>query len=193
MTLAEELFAKRKEINRKNKARSQSMEREVARILGGRRVPMSGAGSMKGDCEIETEKVGRIYVECKYSAQSHKVSGPSIRLDYRWFDKMEKDALSMKAKFPVLIVQYGDIRFAKYVILREEIVHRYATDVDYITNAKTIDTGERNGLNLLKSEIDTHFSLHDYPVVLLHCIKGAFVIMHINVFKEIINDPDHEL
>lgn len=185
----DERVAAKRALTKQIRARSSEMERNVAKFLLGRRVPMSGAGYMKGDCEVETDKVGRIFIECKYSASRHTYKGPRIRLDYRWFDKMHGDAVKMKAKFAALVFRYHDVRFSNYVIISTDVLERYDTS-DKLTGAAIIDTGGHNGVTLFKSAIDTAFASHAraYNVAILQCIKGRYALMTLDLFKELIHD-----
>lgn len=187
---AEERTAALRANSKQIRARSAEMERDVAKFLQGRRIPMSGAGAYKGDCEVETEKVGRIYIECKYSASRFRDKGPRIRIDFRWFDKMERDTITMRANFPVLVIKYhGSGRLTSYVIMRTDVLERYAT-TDCITGAVTISAGDKSGIELFKQTIDTAFSTHSNQcaVALLECNRGLFVIMPIAAFKDLIHD-----
>ncbi len=180
--------------NNQSRRRSRQMELRIAKLLGGRRVPMSGAGQIKGDCQVITDKIGEIYIECKYSAGLHNKSEPRIRIDFRWFDKMAKDAAIMRSKFAALVFRYHDTRLSDYVIIPVEVFQKYADDpnVDRLDMLAVIDAGEKNGINMEKKMLDVAFAANPRGegLCMLHCIKGWFVIMDIQLFKEMINDSD---
>jgi hypothetical protein len=122
--LTSEIQLKRtvKEQNALNRARSKAMENRVAKVLGGRRVLMSGAAAAyKGDVEVRFDNYPSGYiVECKLSAQSKK-SEPYISLVFKWFPKMQEEAKNMGSKFSVLIVNFlGNTR--DYVFVRRDVV-----------------------------------------------------------------------
>lgn len=187
-TYAEERLAAYRAQSKEIRRRSAQMEREVAKFLLGRRVPMSGAGSMKGDCEIETDKIGRIFIECKYTAGQHKIHGPIMLIDFKWFDKMHKDAISMKARFAALVFKYHGSRLSQYVILSTDVLTRYDTE-DRLTGAIVINA-LKGSYNMIKSELDTALAAHEFrkDVVLFRCNRGEYAIMPITLFKEIIHD-----
>lgn len=186
-SFAEERLAAKRAVSKQIRQRSSAMERDVARYLIGRRVPMSGAGSMKGDCEVETDKIGRIFIECKYSASHHPLYGPRVRINFRWFDKMHRDAVSMKARFAALVIKYHDQRLSQYVILSTDVLTQY-DDPNRISDAVVIDAKDKSGIELFKSVVDA--ALVVKPVAILRCNRGDYVIMPIALFKEIIHgDP----
>lgn len=190
-TYAEERLAALRANSKRIRARSGQMERNVATFLLGRRVPMSGAGSMKGDCEVETDKIGRIFIECKYSAGTDNMGSPRIRIDFRWFDKMREDAVKMKARFAALVFQYHDVRFAKYVIISTDVLQKYDS-LERLVGAAVIDAGSKNGITLTKTMIDLAFAAHTrkLDVALLQCIKGSYILMTLSAFKEFIHGSD---
>lgn len=170
------------------RARSSQMERDVAKFLIGKRVPYSGAGALKGDCEVETEKVGKIFIECKYSAHRNEYKGPGIRIDFRWFDKIHRDAGIMRAKFGALVFKYHGGRFSSYVIISTDVLEKYATR-DYLTGAARINAGDKSGISLYKSMVDAAFVGHldKHEVAVLECNRGTYVFMPISLFKELIH------
>jgi hypothetical protein len=104
-----EVDNRRKEINRLNRQRAKAMEKRVARYLDGTQTPQSGAGSAKGDILIDfTNRPGKYMIECKLS-EVRKDNVPTMKLYKLWFDKMIKDAKSMRALFPVLVYHYHDV------------------------------------------------------------------------------------
>lgn len=129
LTSATQLKRTRRDQNALNRSRSKAMENRVAKVLGGRRVLLSGAAAAyKGDVEVRFDTYPSGYiVECKLSAQS-KESEPYISLLFNWFPKMQEEAKNMGSKFSVLIVNFlGNTR--DYVFVRrdivEKIIHKY--------------------------------------------------------------------
>lgn len=113
-----------KERNALNKARSKAMERRIAKVLRGRRVPMSGAAAQyKGDVEIPFENFpGKYIIECKLTAQM-KGSEPVMRLQFSWFPKLHEEATSMNAKFGIFIMHFHGNN-NDYVFVRLDIVDK---------------------------------------------------------------------
>ena len=185
---ADERTAALRANSKRIRARSGEMERNVAKFLIGKRIPMSGAGAMKGDCEVETEKIGKIFIECKYSASRREGYGPRIRIDFRWFDKMHRDAGTMHARFAALVFRYHDVRFSNYVIISTDVLTKYDT-IDRLTGAAIIQGGDKSGIELYKSMIDAAFAAHldRQDVAVLECNRGRYVIMTIALFKELIH------
>ncbi len=118
-------FGERKDLKKiiaTNKRRAAAMERRVMDYLDGYRVPMSGAGSIKGDglgyCEL-----GPFIVECKYSAQLGKANVPRLFLDTRWLKKLELEVKYMRARFGVLVGHFHDIKH-DYAFIRKDWYER---------------------------------------------------------------------
>ena len=86
----------------------KAMERRIAKLLGGRRIPLSGSLTlMPGD--VITDK---FLVECKLRASSGK---KQIAIEKAWLTKIEKEAKSQN-KIPLLIFKYKNDK-DYYVIL----------------------------------------------------------------------------
>ena len=86
----------------------KAMERRIAKILGGRRIPLSGSLIiMPGD--VITDK---FLVGCKLRASSGK---KQIAIKKAWLTKIEKEAKSQN-KIPLLIFKYKNDK-DYYVIL----------------------------------------------------------------------------
>lgn len=98
----------RAEVNRLNKQRARTMENEVAKFLGGFRVPMSGAGSLKGDVFARTADGDLVLIECKITSRE-LAYGPVFFLHADYLEGLVKDAASMAAPYPALAFRYlGD-------------------------------------------------------------------------------------
>jgi hypothetical protein len=167
------------------------MELRIAKLLGGHRVPMSGAGSIKGDCVVNTDKCGQIYIECKYSAGKDQRGNPRIRLDFRWLDKMAQDARYMRSKFAVLIFRFHDTRLSDYVIMPLEVFTTY-DNIDRLDGTAVFDMSGKNGWTIIKPDLDRLFEANSRRenIFILRCGMGNFVVTTLDIFKEIIHDTN---
>lgn len=200
---SEEALIKGRELRRitiLNKTRSKNMERDVAKILGGRRIPMSGAAAaFKGDVEVLFKNnPGKYIVECKMSAQlNDKANTPQIRINFEWLTKLRIEVEQMNAKFGVLIVHFKG-HSNDYVFIRREdiqlLIERYQktyllplitlAGMDVRTNMKGIT---RRGYSANKKMLDTH--LHN-PLKAIKFIlpDTEYIIMYLQDFREIVED-----
>jgi len=101
---------KKREISRMNKQRSQIMERRIAKVFGGVRVPLSGAAKhWKGDVLVpiinEKEQVGHFIIECKLSSKLSK-SIPTITFLFDWFNQLEVEIYTTRAKFGFIVFYF---------------------------------------------------------------------------------------
>lgn len=103
--------------NALNRTRARNMEIRIAKLLGGYRVPMSGAGSIKGDV-IVPSNFGTYLVECKYTARFTKTREPRFTFPAAFLPKLRKDVKSMAAPFGILVFHFHDVS-GDYVILDE--------------------------------------------------------------------------
>jgi hypothetical protein len=188
---AEERVAARRAINKQSKQRAAEMERRIAKFLLGQRVPMSGAGAIKGDCDIQTEKVGKIFIECKYSASVDRQGKQRIIVFWSWLDKMYEDAASMKARMAALVFRYHGTRLSDYVIIRTDVLEKYDS-LERLEGAATLDTGLASSYTLYKHKLDALFAANTSgrQIGLIMCNRGTFVVMTIADFKEIIHGTD---
>ncbi len=169
------------------------MELRIAKLLKGRRVPMSGAGQIKGDCQVITD-IGEIYIECKYSAGiDSNGRGPMIRINFRWFTKMQHDVDIMGSRFGAIIFRYHDTRLSDYVILPIDVFEKY-DDVRRLDGVFAFDTGEKSGLTLFKKYLDAAFLANPRGenICLLNCKHGIYVMMTIDIFQEMIIHGSHD-
>lgn len=103
---AEQLKAERRERNRLNRQRAKTMERRIAKLLGGDRTPQSGAGNSKGDVTVMfANRPGRFVIECKLTELLNR-DGPSMTISKAWLSKIHQEAEQMNAVFGVLIYRY---------------------------------------------------------------------------------------
>ena len=114
---------RRKEINRLNRQRAKAMEKRVARYLDGTQTPQSGAGSAKGDILIDfTNRPGKYMIECKLSSVRVKCV-PMMQLLKKWIPKMNRDATSMRAQFPILVFHFHDVS-GDWVVVETSNLHK---------------------------------------------------------------------
>ena len=164
-----------------NKSRSRTMERNVAKKLGGNRVPMSGSGMLKGDGLVYFSR-GLYIIECKFSAlRMDEVHGlkPKMRFDYRWLKKLDEDVAAMKARFGILVIQYHQ-HSDYYVFLKEPIFRQYVSDTEPISDG-IIEM--RSGINLIKNTLDE--KMQQSRCIRITTSVGEYVAMHIKTFKEL--------
>lgn len=121
---------KARHITKTNKDRSRRMEQRIAKLLGGNRVPMSGAGSIKGDCIVSTP-IGMVSVECKYSAGTRN-NEPHMIVNKHWFIKLEEDVKALRAAFGILVFHYHNVSH-DYVFVPERVAHRFLDTTDIAT------------------------------------------------------------
>lgn len=105
--------------NNLNKQRARTMENRIAKVLGGRRVPLSGAGGIKGDVMLNS-RYGAYLLECKLSAAWDQTEDcESITLAFSWMDKIEQEVRLMRARFGALVFHYHNVK-ADYVMMRAD-------------------------------------------------------------------------
>lgn len=76
------------------------MESRVAKYLNGNRVPMSGSGSLKGDCYVPYDEYRTIYIECKLTQSD------VMRVPQTWLEKIEEETLSMRCVCGILVIHF---------------------------------------------------------------------------------------
>lgn len=122
ITSEEQLKRTRTQINATNRRRANNMEYRVAKYLRGDRTPNSGAMSRyKGDVSIEFSH-GKYIIECKMSAAFHAQNGPNISIVLAWLQKLQNEAIAMRASFGILIIHFHNIS-EDYVFVREDHLH----------------------------------------------------------------------
>lgn len=93
--------------------RAKKQEKELAKKLGGRCVPGSGNGDMKGDVRVK----GFLRIECKTTGKR------SFAVTMDMIDKIEMAAVSA-GEIPALIVEFNDGR--GHMLREVAIVPTYA-------------------------------------------------------------------
>lgn len=202
LTSVDALTKTRKEQNALNRSRSKSMENRVAKVLGGRRVLLSGAAAAyKGDVEVRFNNYPSGYiVECKLSAQSKELE-PHIKLQFYWFPKMHAEAKNMGSKFSVLIVNFlGNTR--DYVFIRNDVakmlISRYHTPyADVLTRLLTetlvldLRTNKSGkpliGATLKRSLMESNMlTIGGMSGVRMLVPDGEYLIIHIDIWSKMV-------
>jgi len=70
----------------------KKFEQKVAKKLGGRRIPVSGTGSIKGDVITDA-----LLIDCKHGKQIPKTL-------VSWFEKVKEEA-KLEGKIPALVLK----------------------------------------------------------------------------------------
>ena len=111
-------------VRKLNKSRAKDMERTVTKRLNGDRVPMSGAGFIKGDGIVYLpDNQGFMSVECKLSAGIGK-DGAQIVFVEKWIPKLQQDCESMRGigcKFGFFILKYMFHKEMWCIFLEEDL------------------------------------------------------------------------
>jgi hypothetical protein len=129
-------------INKRNKRRAAEMEREVAKLLDGFRVPMSGAGSLKGDVLVEAYNGKRGLVECK-TTSSMDQHGNFFRLDLFMMERLIKNAAQMSCPLAFVVFRF----FAKpsmFVLMLEESYKDLGFDLSKLACVDPAETGSKS-------------------------------------------------
>ena len=90
----------------------KKFEQKVAKKLNGKRIPVSGAGSIKGDVITDT-----LLVDCKHGRQIPKTL-------INWFEKIKKDAQS-EGKIPALVLKPKGKHYELLVMTLDDFVGGY--------------------------------------------------------------------
>lgn len=125
----------RKAQNKLNKQRSKSMERYIANYfsqnivdmegiqkqLKGSRVPMSGSGSLKGDCIVPYDEFRSILIECKLTSK------PILRIQQAWLEKLLKEQEDMRCFMSMLVVHFMNTSLY-YCLIPKKSISRFEYD-----------------------------------------------------------------
>lgn len=190
----------RKQTNATNKARSKAMENRIAKMLSGRRIPMSGAAAaFKGDVEVLFENYpGKYIVECKLSAQKDtSTKEPFIPIKLEWFPKLAEEASNMNAKFGILIIHYKDFS-DDYVFIKRGIVQKLITqynspyanvlrtllEITNVIDMRFHKTGiAKTGHNLLKKDIETQMIQYNgFHGVRVLTVDDEYLVIHLSTW-----------
>lgn len=193
-----------KAINLKNKQRAKAMERRIAKVLRGRRVPMSGAAAQyKGDVEIPfVNYPGKYIIECKLSAQLQKNTyEPMMRITFSWFPKLHQEAKNMAAKFGVLIIHFQNFT-NDYVFVRRDIVDKLITyyhtpfslelmdlrDITPILDWRTVRGKSRVSYNVYRKELEDNMKdVKGFKGVRVLIPDGEYLVLHLDTFNTMVS------
>ena len=164
--------------NALNKQRSRQMEQRVAKFLRGDRVPMSGAGSIKGDVDIHTPH-GRLLIECKCTAQTDVNYTPTMYIRFEWLKELDKDVNSMRSKFGALIIHYHKQR-PDFVFIKQEI-YEYLSPGLHTYNV--LDKSKTGSWRVTKKHIEDRLKS---GVFCLLTKFGSYVIITIDEFRDLL-------
>jgi len=185
--------------NNTNKARSKRQEREIAKFLGAQRVPMSGAGMLKGD-GIWNTPLGLIIYECKYSAGHNAKLGWSLRLQHDWFNKLQRDVDSMNARFGFLALTFyqqpGGIKWSPCLItdhVTEILLKPEWIEGSYEYKPATPVFAGQMSTFIYYKEVRNLFTLNRvFPCTYLLTSVGRCVILPLWALKQRIDEIGHE-
>ncbi len=97
-----------------NRRRGLSYERRVLQRIHALRIPMSGAGQVKGDGKLETPH-GSMLLECKYTTTSRV----SVAIRLSWLHKLRTEAEKMACPLMGLIFRAA-YQHTDYIVIDEQ-------------------------------------------------------------------------
>lgn len=161
--IVSQLLQKSKRVQaQKNKRMGKAYEQRILSQINAIRVPMSGAGPIKGDGLLQTP-YGLAVLECKYRHDTKVRTGATRMFAFEtgWLDKLEKDVDDMRAVFGILIMHLAGDRFHYGVISKkvmDTLVGKPPTvygsiEVNKAATIRTVGLLEpicRNGVMLLR-------------------------------------------
>lgn len=175
--------------NALNRQRSLTMENRVAKVLGGKRVPFSGAGSIKGDILVHGKHGGGV-IECKMSAAyDEKLNDPYIIVAFHALAKIKREAELMKSlgiRFAALVFHFHNIR-GDGVLLDAESCNIICPEF-----AERFPSGNNVVLTLRKTTIKIYSRYFNnwmvaVPVVYADTPIGQYAIMRLEFFRELLD------
>lgn len=182
----------RARIAKTNKQRAKVMERRVANTLNGKRIPMSGAGYLKGDCIVYLPyDVGFFIIECKLR-ESYR-SKIFINIPMHWLEKLDKDTRSMNAKFGILVIHYhgytGDYAFIKKKDIQylETLTQKSFNVPDVILEDMRY---RKTGNPMRIMEFTRMRLLNELGSGYYQFLDDQYVCIHINTLKDILDVND---
>ncbi len=188
---AEDSKVLRKEINRRNRMRAKEMERRLAKVFYGHRTPMSGAGYVKGDCNLPLpNNAGAFMVECKLSSM-RTLGKPFFTIFSDWFPKIEREYKAMRSKFGMLAIHFHNVT-GDYFFLHERDIEKVNASVGtaytFMSN-QTIDRytllsgKERKTVIISREEILPQDTSQTIPHVWYQDSTGRYAIIDSLDFK----------
>lgn len=107
------------------------MEQRIAKLLKGSRVPMSGSGTLKGDCFVPLDEYRTIYVECKLTQNEMMI------MPQKWFFKIQQEAKAMRCVFGILVVHFVS-ESGDWVLIPEHGVRRLEQELEELLPVHSI-------------------------------------------------------
>jgi hypothetical protein len=164
----------RKKINKRNKKRARQMEQRVARFLKGNRVPMSGSGTLKGDCFVPFDEYRTIYVECKLTEKD------SLKIVQTWLTKILQVSVAMRCLFGILVIHFvgyaGD-----WVLIHESDTIKFNNPIaDGIDVWETVY--EKKAINMTRT-------FTSKTPIWIQTLSGKWLILTLSDFKDRITEP----
>ena len=170
----------RKRINAKNKARAKAMEQRIAKYLNGNRVPMSGSGTLKGDCFVPFDEYRTIYVECKLTEKE------KITMYQAWLEKVDVESKAMRCIFGMIVVHFimqrGDYTFipVRVIPLLQRYDPYFAKDVPV------------HGLVYEKLGIEFRRTMTANVPVIIQTLHGNWLIIELSALKDVLSKVTEE-
>jgi hypothetical protein len=167
-----------KAILKLNNARADRMEIDVMKQLNGHRVPMSGAGDIKGDglgyCDF-----GPYIVECKYTSQMYH-NTERLWLNTMWLTKLEGEVRYMHVSFGFLVVRYHTQR-KYYVFIRKDWFKKISQELISLDDAVVLDCKKQKRPPISRAVLDA--ALLVYPYAVVETQVGEYVVMDMELMK----------
>jgi Holliday junction resolvase len=180
--------------NRKNKRHGSDMERRIAKKLDGHRVPMSGSGALKSDI-IVNSFLGMYLVECKYSdATSGKIKKPVMSLNFCWLEKLNREVVSMKAKFGILVMRMAHAR-TDLVVIDTRYMSIIAPSLDFSAMPVIELKGKMRSidLELLKKAMNQVDPPSTYVVMRSAILDITCLVMYMDTYLNIMENTQEML
>lgn len=172
--------------NAKNKDRARAMEHRISQYLRGKRVPFSGAGSIKGDVLVRGKHVGGI-IECKMSAGFDAVRNQAtLIVSFSWLSKIKMEAELMRSLgigFGALVFHYHGIK-GDFVLIDLDACRLLCPDFEARYPAVIVKQYERRTFKLFHGVVLDW--LREHEVVVLLTPIGAYQLMAIETFKKLL-------
>lgn len=97
------------------RTRSSAQEKQVAKAIGGRQTPNSGAASIKGDVLTSGNYESSWLIECK----TKMTDSDSISIKKDWFTKNQYEASEMGKANTAIVFNFGPNQENHYIISEE--------------------------------------------------------------------------
>lgn len=179
----------RRETARLNRQRGAAMERRIARELRGNRVPMSGAGAIKGDCTVPLDEHRSIYVECKLTSRK-KENQYAFVIPHLWFSKIEFEAKAMRTVFGILVIHWHGLH-EDWIFAPVDKLHYLAEskdiNLDHWIHAPIYESGD------LKERLTFTYYRNKFlngPIIFTVPDAGKWVVINLKDFKKVLHSEE---